>query len=245
MKKTFIILMLLALPCSTFAKSRSDKSCRCPYLEGKSISILGDSYSTFSNWVPKDYALWYTSTQKSTDAHKVEDTWWWKLCDKTHCTLLTNSSYSGSTICNTGYHGKDATQTSFITRMKKDLGEEKALSSKPQVLFIFGGTNDSWANSPLGEPQYDNWTTEDLFKTFPATCYMLDYLKRWNPGTKIIFISNSELKKEFYTGIQTICQHYQIDLIQLENIKKQAGHPNIEGMESISEQIIKYINKQK
>jgi hypothetical protein len=74
---------------------------------------------------------------------------------------------------------------------------------------------------------------------------MFDYLKKWNPGTKIIFLSNTELKAAFYTGLQEACKHYDIDLIQLEKIGKQAGHPNIEGMEAIANQIISYLNKKK
>lgn len=244
MRKTIFLLSVIFLGSSIYARTNMNNPSACSYLDGKSISILGDSYSTFANWIPEGYAIWYNSTSEKTDVHQVEDTWWWKLCDKTHCTLLMNSSFSGSTICNTGYKGKDATRTSFITRMKKDLGEEKVLSAKPQIIFVFGGTNDSWANSPLGTPQYSDWNTDNLFQTFPAACYMFDYLKRWNPGAKIIFISNNALKKDFYKGMKEICAHYDIDLIQLENIQKQSGHPNIEGMENISEQIISFLNRE-
>ena len=61
---------------------------------------------------------------------------------------------------------------------------------------------------------------------------------------KDYFISNNALKKEFYRGMKEICGHYDIDLIQLENIQKQSGHPNTEGMENISEQIIQFLNKE-
>lgn len=127
--------------------------------------------------------------------------------------------------------------------MKRDMGEETVLKAKPQVIFIFGGTNDSWANSPLGKPQYENWSTDDLYQTFPAACYMMEYLKKWNPGAKIVFLSNSELKAEFYEGMKEVCKHYDVDMLQLENIGKQSGHPNIEGMEAIANQIIKFLNK--
>ena len=239
-----LLLFTFAMLCMAgSAKTKLTTPSLCPWLEGKNISILGDSYSTFIGWIPEGYAVWYHPTSAKTDVHQVEDTWWWKLCDKTGCTLLTNSSYSGSTICNTGYNGADATHSSFITRMKKDMGQQTVLRTKPQVIFVFGGTNDSWANSPLGEPKYEAWTTTDLYQTFPAACHMFDYLKKWNPGTKIIFLSNSELKKEFYVGMQEICRHYDIYFLQLKKIGKQSGHPNIEGMEAIAEQIIQFINQ--
>jgi lysophospholipase L1-like esterase len=245
MKRLTFLVFAMTYIMAGMARSNMNETSQCPFLDGKSISILGDSYSTFIGWIPSGYAVWYNSASTKTDVHKVENTWWWKLCDKTHCTLLTNSSYSGSTICNTGYNGTDATKSSFITRMKKDMGQDRVLQAKPQVIFIFGGTNDSWANVPLGKPKYENWTSDDLYQTFPAVCYMFDYLKKWNPGTKIIFLSNTELKAAFYTGLQEACKHYDIDLIQLEKIGKQAGHPNIEGMEAIANQIISYLNKKK
>lgn len=244
MKKFIFYDLLLFICCASFAQNAKIQQKECPFLCGKSISILGDSYSTFSKWIPEGYAVWYTSDSKKTDVHRVEDTWWWKLCDKTGCTLLRNSSYSGSTICNTGYHGDDVVKTSFITRMKKDMGEERVLEPKPQIIFVFGGTNDSWANSPLGVPDYGKLTAPRYYETFPSACFMFEYLKKWNPGTTIYFLANDGLKEEFYTGMQEICKHYQIPYIPLEGISKQNGHPNIEGMETIANQIIKFVNKQ-
>ncbi len=245
MNRLLIIIVTSLLSVTALAKTNGGGHSQCAALEGLNISILGDSYSTFIGWIPDGYAVWYSPNQMKTDVHQVENTWWWKLCDKARCTLLRNSSFSGSTICNTGYNGSDATKTSFITRMKKDMGQERVFEAKPQVIFIFGGTNDSWANSPLGLPKYENWTQDDLYQIFPATCYMLDYLKRWNPGARIVFLSNTELKKEFYPGVKEACQHYGIDFLQLENIAKQSGHPNIEGMEAIANQIISYFNQEK
>lgn len=241
MKKSLFILALLLS--ATFFSAYAKKESVCSALQGKNISILGDSYSTFIGWIPQGYAVWYNPTSNKTDVHQVEDTWWWQLCDKTDCTLLVNSSYSGSTIGNTGYKGADATHSSFITRMKKDMGQERMLQAKPQIIFVFGGTNDCWANAPLGKPQYDNWSTDDLYQTFPASCYMFHYLKKWNPGCRIVFLSNSELKEEFYTGMKEICNYYQVEYLPLKDIGKQSRHPNIEGMKSICNQIIRFLNR--
>lgn len=46
-----------------------------------------------------------------------------------------NNSYSGSTVCHTGYQKADYSDRSFATRMD-NLGN-------PDVLLVFGGTNDS------------------------------------------------------------------------------------------------------
>ena len=64
------------------------------------------------------------------------------------------------------------------------------------MLLLFGATNDSWANSPLGDKKTDNITHEDLYFVFPAITYLLQELKRVLPNTKIYFIISDELKDE-------------------------------------------------
>ena len=51
----------------------------------KSLSILGDSYSTFENYLQPDSNLvWYfQGPQKNTDVSNVEQTWWSLLLKKT------------------------------------------------------------------------------------------------------------------------------------------------------------------
>ena len=71
---------------------------------------------------------------------------------------------------------------------------------------------------------------------------MFHYLKKWNPGCRIGFLSNSELKDEFYAGMKEICAHYQVDYLPLEGIGKQSKHPNIEGMKGICSQIVRFLN---
>ena len=58
-----------------------------------------------------------------------------------------NNSYSGSTVCHTGYEKADYSDRSFITRIH-NLGT-------PDIILVFGGTNDSWAGAPIGVYQYD------------------------------------------------------------------------------------------
>ena len=42
----------------------------------------------------------------------------------------------------------------LLSRQKDELG-------CPDVIFIFGATNDCWAGAPLGEYKYGGWTKED------------------------------------------------------------------------------------
>ncbi len=193
------------------------------------ISILGDSYSTFKGCVtPKNNASWYP--RSGNNVVEVEQTWWHQLLKEQNGILEVNNSYSGSTVCNTGYNGANSTYSSFITRMN-NLGN-------PNTIIIMGGTNDSWANSSVGNYKYSNWTEEDKKSFRPAFAYMLDYLTKQHPNATIINVVNDGLKAEITSSQAEICSHYKVMNIQLKNIDKQDGHPSVKGMTSIKNQIL-------
>lgn len=200
----------------------------------KKMSVLGDSYSTFEGRIAPTYnACWYfgegRNADKSNDVASAEQTWWLDFARSHGYTVDVNNSYSGSTVCHTGYRKDDYSDRSFITRIH-NLGA-------PDVLFVFGGTNDSWAKSPIGEYKYKNWTKEDLYNFRPAFCYLMYQLRQLYPHTKIYNITNSELSSEITGSMATICKHYGIKNILLHDIDKQGGHPSTKGMKSISEQL--------
>ena len=109
----------------------------------KSVSILGDSYSTFEGYVqPDTNFVWYLKTPpegRKTDMVSVRNTWWHQFIKENNYRLCVNNSFSGATICHTGYRSEDYSDRSFITRMKS-LG-------CPDIIFIFGATNDYWAKN--------------------------------------------------------------------------------------------------
>ncbi|GAA4281470.1 SGNH/GDSL hydrolase family protein [Gaetbulibacter aestuarii] len=204
----------------------------------KKISILGDSYSTFEGYVyPETNMLWYFKNPRNgTDVNSVEQLWWYRFIQDHNDQLEVNNSFSGSTICNTGYNRMDFSCCSFTARMD-NLGD-------PDIIFIFGATNDAWAGSPLGEFQYANWTKASLYQFRPAMAYMLDYMLNHYSKTKIYFILNTELSDAIDASVKTICAHYKIDCIELKNIDKIAGHPSVKGMEQINQQISAFIDNQ-
>lgn len=215
-----ILLALMILPAAAgFAQSR------------KGVSILGDSYSTFEGCVyPDSNAVWYWKKSKSaTDVRRADQTWWHKLITDNGYRLCKNNSFSGSTVCNTGYRGNDYSTWSFIARMK-DLGE-------PDLIYIFGGTNDSWAKVPVGDFKYADWTKEDLYNYRPALAYMLASMKEYYPGVEIVFLINNDLSDDVTQSTKTICDHYGIDYIQLVDIDRIEGHPSVKGMQQIVDQI--------
>ncbi|MBE6284474.1 MAG: hypothetical protein E7098_09060 [Mediterranea massiliensis] len=200
------------------------------------VAILGDSYSTFAGHLsPATNFTWYSADlnsdiAKNNDVHSVEQTWWHQFVTKMGYELVCNNSFSGSTICHTGYNKEDYTDRSFITRLHH-LGN-------PDIILIFGGTNDSWAGVPIGEYQYEGWTNADLYNFRPAFAYMLHNLRQLYPQAKIYNITNSELSEAVTVSADEICRHYNVPNLLLKDVEKQWGHPSVRGMEVICNQLI-------
>lgn len=223
MKKYFILLTLSIL-CSIGQMHAQQK-----------VSILGDSYSTFKGHVlPDTNLVWYPADKN--DVVKVEQTWWYQFLHNYGYVLDTNNSYSGSTICHTGYRKEDYSDRSFITRMDK-LGN-------PDLIFVFGATNDSWAGAPIGEYKYDSWSRSELYSFRPALAYLLNGLQSLYPHARVYYLLNSELKGSINESVYTICQRYEVPVITLYNIDKQRNHPSIAGMKAISEQVQAFLVKE-
>lgn len=201
------------------------------------VSILGDSYSTFEGYIPAGNASWYATVpwENRTDVVNVRQTWWWQLINEGGYILGVNDSYSGATISYTGYNGDDYSDRSFLTRLPH-LGS-------PDLLLIFGGTNDSWTGGPLGEYVYDNFTRGHLYEFRPALAKLLTEAQNRYPGTRIVFIVNTELKDEITGSIKEVCTHLGVEYVMLRDIDKLAGHPSIKGMEQIKNQILQYLKK--
>ena len=177
----------------------------------KSVSILGDSYSTFEGYVqPDTNFVWYLKTPpkgRKTDMVSVRNTWWHQFIKENNYRLCVNNSLG----C-------------------------------PDIIFIFGATNDYWAKSPLGEYKYADWSKKDLYSFRPAMAYMLDTMIDYYPNVEIYFLLNDGLGNEITESVRTICKHYQIDCIELKGLDKMSGHPSVKGMKQISEQVKAYMN---
>ena len=202
-----------------------------------SIGIIGDSYSAYKGWIPSNYNISYGQNNYN-GLTSVKQMWWWILADTIKATILRNSSYSGSTICNTGYNGEDATSSSFLTRAETDFGLTKTLEAKPDLLFVFGGTNDDWAKVEIGNAKYSDWSTEDLKQVAPAFCKLISNLTEYNPGAKIVFVLNNGLSESISAKLKEICNHYSVLCVELTDIEKENSHPSINGMVQIANQIL-------
>jgi len=202
----------------------------------KTVSILGDSYSTYEDFVtPSTNELWYyaKNSDQKTDVKDVRQTWWHQLIKENGWRLAVNNSYSGATISYTGYDGNDYSPRSFNTRMD-NLGQ-------PDIIFIFGATNDSWAGSPIGDFKYEGIKKTDLYEFRPALAHMLRWMTDRYVNTEIYFILNTELKEEINTSVKTICAHYGVPVITLTEVDKISGHPSVKGMRQIADQVNSFL----
>lgn len=203
------------------------------------FSVLGDSFSSFKGYVdPAVNDVWvYYDTIGVTEPEQM---WWYQVAVETGWTMEKNNSFSGSLICNYDaleYFGPH----SFIRRMDH-LGN-------PDVIFVFGGTNDVIFKVPLGDYVYADWTEEQLCTFRPAMAYLFSGLKRLYPLAEIYFMVDMELciddvsldnetRRDFIDSMHHIANHYNVNCIDISGIRKSWWHPNAMGQEDIARQVL-------
>ncbi len=214
--------------------SPADDTFQNPF-EGKTFSVLGDSYSTFVGAVsPDTNYVWYTPQElehNCTDVDSVSQIWWSIVADSLRMNLLQNNSFSGATVCNRGYNGDDYSDRSFITRQDN--------LSTSDYIFIFGGTNDSWAEAPVGTYDYDGFDADSLYTFRPAMALLLSRLKAAQPNAHVFVLINSQLRSEITESLMAIADHYGATYVTLYDIAKQCGHPTKKGQQAIAYQLIR------
>ena len=200
-------------------------------LTGYTFGILGDSYSTFEEYIPEGNACYYPRPESVDDVLAVEQTWWHILMTRNDMHLLVNDSYSGATVCTQVREGHPKA-AAFTERVKRSFSGD----TQPDYIFVFGGTNDNWLERPAGQPQYENWTEEDLEQALPAFCFVLEYLIQKNPQATIVLPINTGFKPELHAGMLE-ATHYGAVTVCLADIDKKNGHPSALGMQQIADQI--------
>ena len=234
-------------------------------LEGKTLSILGASISTYagtSNGVAAD-------TTNSTIRNNVKyypntvipevtlnDTWWIQLADDFNLRLLVNNAWSGSAI----FLERSGTKGAYVDRcvqLHDNTGENAG--EEPDIICIQMGFNDfSYGKSTLGNSDidYDKLITEDGYgtpsTTMEATAIMLDKIKNRYPNAEIYMLnhfkrigqsrSDTKLMEELNTSIEAVCSKFDVTVVDLysrltsaEYIGDGKLHPNRLGMDVITE----------
>lgn len=234
--------------------------------EGKVISILGDSISTFEGWIPVADGHNLAHRKRYPQADLLMDvrlTWWHKLITNLGAKLGVNDSWAGSRVfnnatTNSGDQGPDACMAS-ITRIT-NLGS----NGTPDIIFFYGGTNDVGHKTNIGA--FDstvNHTTVDLTsKTWTsfADAYKTAIMRMqyYYPDTKIISLLPMWTTSYYTVGnmdkygevVKSICDYFGVPVIDLracginwQNKGYTLGdgiHPSAAGMDLME----KYIRRQ-
>lgn len=237
MRPLFLTFFAFFLPFLAYSQENCRGKCPCGGCsedQVKTVAILGDSYSTFQGYIPDGNAYWYYVPEKPeperTDVTSVTQTWWWTLTHSEGYRLGVNDSYSGATVSYTGYDGEDYSDRSFITRLPR-LGD-------PDIILILGAINDSWAGVEMGGYEYGTVGRRDLYSFRPAFATLLRKSRELYPEAEVWFILSDGLREELNESVHVICNHYGIPCIDLQGIEKRMGHPTVNGMESIAEQVL-------
>lgn len=205
------------------------------------LVIFGDSYSTHKDYIPEGYAHYYCTEGRDPSQPvtkmRPEETWWGRLISRTGATLVLNDSWSGSTIGYTGYLGDCSTSSSFIYRYRRLMNDNFFSENNVDTIIVFGGTNDSWAEAPLGEVKHSDFCESDLYSVLPAICYFMKTVKNDNPSARVIFIGNCGIKREILDCMKDMAQYVGVEYIELCDIDKIEGHPTVLGMTQMFEQI--------
>ena len=160
------------------------------------------------------------------------------MMERTDATLVLNDSWSGSTIGYTGYEGDCSTSSSFIYRYRKLVENGFFAKNHVDTIFVFGGTNDSWAGAPLGVEKYADFDENELFNVLPAICYFMTTLKKDHPNTRVVFIGNCDIKQEIIDCMINASERLGVEFVALHDIDKISGHPTVLGMTQICDQIM-------
>lgn len=205
---------------------------------------MGDSYSTYKGYIPSGYQSYYSDERIEQPVVNGVDKTWWKILANQKQLQIFNDSFSGSTICTT-VREQLTIETSFVKRMDKYLGADYFTKNKIDTIILFGGTNDSWIDAPIGELVFDDWNDTNLKSVIPAFCYLLYSVKKIQGNPYVFVVINSDLKEDITEKLVEACEWYKVDYVQLKEIDKQNGHPTVLGMQQIAQQIeIVWANKE-
>lgn len=228
--------------------------------EGKVISILGDSISTFEGYIPKadGFNLEHLARYPQDNLLKdVNETWWMQVITCLDAKLGINDSWRGATVSGaapvtTGTTGENASMAN-LTRIQ-NLGS----NGTPDIILFYGGTNDLAHVSKVGSfdsstaPTTVDLTTkkwDNLADGYVNTLLRLQY---FYPDAQIVcllptyttsYYSNNKLAQGNEV-LADICEHYGVSYVDLRECGIDISdlpdgiHPGEVGMDYISNTVI-------
>ena len=228
--------------------------------EGKVISVLGDSISTFAGYIPvaDGFNLAHRARYPQDNLlMDVNETWWMQVLDILDAKLGINDSWAGSRVANnmvgnSGDYGEKAAMAS-VTRIQ-NLGA----NGTPDVILFYGGTNDIAHTLPMGSfspenaPTGANLTATKWNSAADAYVAAILRMRYFYPNAQILAMlptytvgHYSDAKLEAFNALlASICEHYNVAYIDLRDCGITTAdlpdgiHPDSTGMDYITEAVV-------
>lgn len=201
-------------------------------LYGKTFSVLGDSISTYSGYIPSGYATYYPGG----DVDNVSKTWWGQLIEDTGMVHWNQAAWSGSRVC-----GDSTDTTSGLAgcsdKRIADVGAGHNVN--PDFIIVYIGTNDYGLGTPKTLGNF-NSTSElvsegdiqvfsdayslmisKLRAAYPLSCIVCCTLTEWryvNPdSTYPVLNSKSNSVTQFNEQIRAIADSFGCSVCDLHS----------------------------
>lgn len=199
---------------------------------GKKFAIIGDSISTYQDYIPEGYASFYP--YPTADVNDVNQTWWMQAINQLGGNLFINNSYSGSCVSTGG--SSAGTNDTRLSKLK--VGNEQ-----PDVIIIYMGSNDCASA----------YVSLDSFQS--AYKIMITKIKKLCPNSEIIVctlpttVFYSKQNQTDYNRVITECaaennlKTIYLDEIDISNYLVDSAHPLKSGMTLIADKVVEYLLK--
>ena len=194
---------------------------------GKTISVLGDSISTYAGYIPESFAYFFP--YPTADLGDVNQTWWMQFINHYGMKLLANNSWSGSAVSGSAAsaaQNKERLEHLFIGDVT------------PDVILIFMGAND--APSPyISLTQFDD-----------SYGKMIQNIKEMSPNSEIIICTlpsisfySENAQAEYNEVIKKHANNNGLTILDFEkaftrqessNYLVDSAHPNMAGMNKLA-----------
>lgn len=177
--------------------------------KGKKMAIIGDSISTFDDWLPSDlpgydgasYAAYYPSG----NVNNVQLTWWFKTAMMLGIAPgdINNCSWSGSYVTTVGSVNSDSTTSAKPGCSTRRISDLSIRGWSPDIVLISISCND-WANNV----SVGTWAISDAIPAEGAVttmreayALMLNKIHNTYPAARIFCCTNmDDLKRDKATG---------------------------------------------
>lgn len=189
-------------------------------LEDKTISIQGDSISTFAGTITDGNATYYSASHKFVNS--IDATWWGLLINECRMRLIRNDAWSGSRISGTGDNAMcSVARCSNIKHI--DSTVDTYQYGAPEIIVVMAGTNDVSGNVEMGTADGAVTTYMGAFKT------MLANLKSQCRNAKIVVFqlyrgnvldyanSGGKHQYEYQEAMANLCRRYGVYYIGPEH----------------------------